>query len=177
MPRLKGFSLWLMPSGEVYKRLYSLILQLGRKYNTPIFEPHVTLIGEVQGDEETLILKTIKLASLIKSYKIELNTVEFLDDYFRCLFLRVRETDEVMKANKEARKIFRREIESRYIPHLSLIYGHLSHQIKEDLITEIDKEIPTRFEVNSIHLFSINGEVKDWYRVKEFPLNFSELSI
>lgn len=170
MLKAKGYSLWLMPTGEVYDRLNTLISQLSRKYNTPDFEPHVTLIGEVLGSADEIVSKTAQFATVVQSYRIGVGRVEYLNEYFRCLFLRAKETDEVMRANQEAREIFSQETDPRYMPHLSLMYGDFPPQTKEEIIAEIGKEISVGFDVESIHLFSTNGEPKDWYRVKEFSL-------
>lgn len=82
----------------------------------------------------------------------------------------VRETDEIMKSNKIARQVFGREINSKYIPHCTLMYVDISLQKKEETITEIEKEMHFDFDLNSIHLVLTNGEPKDWYIVKEFSL-------
>jgi len=44
--KAKGHSLWLMPTGEVYDKFSILIKRLAGEYNTPIFEPHIILLGE-----------------------------------------------------------------------------------------------------------------------------------
>lgn len=170
MPEAKGYSLWLMPAGDVYDRLKGLISRLSRRYSTPDFEPHVTLLSEIPGPEDEIVSKTARLASVIGPYKIELSRVEYLNEYFRCLFLRAKETDEVMRANREARRIFGRETDPEYMPHLSLMYGDFPPRTKEKIIEEIGKEISAGFGVESIHLFSTSGEPEDWYRVKEFLL-------
>ena len=170
MTRAKGYSIWLMPTGDVYNKLNTLISQLSKKYNAPYFEPHITLIGEVLGSEDEVISKTTRLASVVHPYRIELVQVGYLNKYFRCLFLRAKETGEVMRANQEARKIFNRETDPKYMPHLSLMYGDFPPKTKEEIIAGIGREISASFDINSIHLFSTNGEPKDWYRVKEFHL-------
>jgi 2'-5' RNA ligase len=170
MPTVKGYSLWLIPSRDVYKRLNNLISCLSRKYNTPRFEPHVTLLGEVLGSQNDIVLKTAQLASVIRSFRMELDEVKYVNEYFRCVFIKAQETDEVMTANQKARKIFVRETDPKYMPHLSLMYSDFSPQAKEKIITEIGKQIKIGFDVTCIHLFFTNGEVKDWYRVKEFSL-------
>jgi len=52
MSKAKGYSLWLMPTEEVYDGLNTIISQLSRKYSTQYFKPHVTLIGEILGSED-----------------------------------------------------------------------------------------------------------------------------
>jgi len=171
MLKAKKYSIWLMPTGEIYKKLNGLIFQLSREYNTPKFEPHVTLFGRILGHKEEVILKTAQLASMVKPYKIELNRVEYLDEYFRCLFLKAKETNKVIKANQEAKKIFSRETDLKYMPHLSLMYGDFTPQIKEKIITEIGKKIPVSFDVDNIHLFSTDSKPQNWRRIKKFYLS------
>lgn len=168
MEKAKGYSLWLMPSGDVYNRLAKTISQLSREYSAPNFEPHVTLIGSLIGSREEILTKTAKVASLIQPYEIRLTEVSYLDEYFRSLFVKVEETRDVLNANLRAREIFKRQEDPRYMPHLSLMYGNFSRRIKEGIIAEIGKECAMSFKARSIHLFSTSGEPKDWYRVKEF---------
>ena len=158
-----------MPSGDVYNRLVNLISQLSKKYSAPNFEPHVTLLSQVVGSEEEIIAKASQLADSLRPYEIKLTTVNYLDEYFKCLFVRIKETEDVMRANEKARERCRHP-DAKYMPHLSLLYGNFSPKIKEDIIKEIGKEINMSFKVKSINLFFTEGEVKNWYRVKEFNL-------
>lgn len=159
-----------MPKGEAYDKLNNLISRLGIEYNAPYFEPHVTLIGAVSGSEEDILSKTSKLALAIKPYKIELEKVDYLDEYFRCLFLRVKQTKDVMNANLEAKAIFNKQGTPDYMPHLSLMYGNFSSKTKKEIIKKIGESIPIIFQVNNANLFSTNGELKEWYKIKEFSL-------
>ncbi len=166
----KGYALWLMPSGDVYKRLAKIISQLSGEYSTPDFEPHVTLLPRLIGPEEEIVSKTSQLATLVRPYGIRLTKVDYLDEYFKCLFIKVEETEHVMDANAKAREIFNRQQDPKYMPHLSLLYGNFPPKTNEKIITEIGKDFDLTFEARSIHLFSCDGEPKDWYRVKGFGL-------
>ena len=154
MSKPTAYSLWLMPTGDVYNKLNNIIYNLSKKYSAPSFKPHVTLIGGILKSEEAMVSKTAQLASVIHPYKIELFTVDYLDEFYRCLFLKAKETDEVIKANVEARKIFDKQENTPYMPHLSLMYGDFSPEMKEKIIMEIGKEFNLNFKVNNIHLFS-----------------------
>ena len=170
MPKAKGYSLWVMPTGKVYDRLNDLILQLSRKYDTPYFEPHVTLIGEILGSKSGVISKTAKLASAVPPYRIELGDATYLDKYFQCLLIRAKETAEVMKANSKAREIFSRINDPKYTPHLSLMYGKFPPEKKEKIIAEIGNKFRLSFDSDRIHLFYTEGKPKDWCRIREFSL-------
>ena len=169
MTKAKGYSIWLIPAGEVYQKLSEIISQLSEKYSAPNFEPHITLLGNLIGPEEDLISKTLKLTAQLKPFKINLKKADYLDEYFKCLFIRAEKTKELIRANNIAREAFNSKPDPEYMPHLSLMYGDLSSKTKEEILADLGKEFDLSFEVRSIHLFSTTGEVKDWYRIKEFP--------
>ncbi|MDI6602625.1 MAG: 2'-5' RNA ligase family protein [Patescibacteria group bacterium] len=154
----------------MYNKLANLITKLSKQYGSPKFEPHVTLLANISGAEKDIIFKTSQLAILINSFKIRLTKVEYRNEYFKCLFIKVEETKDIINANLKAREIFNREWDSEYIPHLSLMYGDFLPEIKEKIIKEIGKKFDIIFAVNSIHLFTAEGRPEDWQRIKEFIL-------
>jgi|Deesub1362A_J573_1020465.scaffolds.fasta_scaffold00395_18 2'-5' RNA ligase len=167
---MRNHALWIMPSGDVYERLSGLIRKLAEEYSTPVFEPHITLAGGLIGDGEDVISKTSQLASLIKPYEVMLTTVEYLDEYFKCLFIKVEETAGIMNAHLQAKKVFALPHDTKYMPHLSLMYGSLTPEKKEEIIKETGKRFDMSFEVKSLHLYCVEGEPEAWHRVKEFSL-------
>jgi len=158
-----------MPSGDFYNKLTRIISQLSREYSAPNFESHITLFGDLIGSEEEILSKTSQLATLLQPFEIRLTTLDYLDEYFKCLFIRVEETKQVMDANFKAREIFNRQQDPKHIPHLSLMYGNFTPMIKEGIIAKIGRKFNIKFEVGSIHLFT-SGEPKNWRRIKEFKL-------
>ena len=170
MSRAEGYSLWLVPSGEAHTRLQDVVSQLSERYHTPSFEPHITLLGEVVGSESELASKTRELISAVQKFRVELDSVDCREEYFKCLFLNVRENDALRKANNTSKRIFGRHTDQTYMPHLSLLYGNFSPATKEEMIREIGNQWSVCFAVESIHLFSANGGPEEWYRLAEFHL-------
>jgi 2'-5' RNA ligase len=76
----------------------------------------------------------------------------------------------VLEANRKASLIFQRQQETEYLPHLSLMYGHLPPPAKEQIISRVGREFQRQFEVRAIYLYSTEGEPKHWHRVEAFPL-------
>lgn len=159
-----------MPSGKAHHQLKEIISSLSEKYQSPDFEPHVTLLESMKESEEKMILETSKLADFIKPYRINLGLVDYLNIFFRCLFIRALKTREVMNANLKTREIFNRKDDPEYMPHLSLLYGNLDTETKKKIISEIGNKFEIGFDVNSIHLFLTEDEPENWTRVKEFDL-------
>ena len=165
--KCRGYSIWLMPKGTVYNSLLEIISEISQEYKVPNFQPHVTLIGELKGNEE-LITRTKLLASQIHPFTITLKNPCVLNEYFRSLFLKVEETEEVINANLKAQEIFNRK--EKYFPHLSLMYGSCSTMKKLNIISNL-KKINLEFQVNSLHLSSTKGHQEDWHEIKKFPLS------
>jgi len=170
MENEKRYSLWLMPRGDVYNTLSKIISRLSEKYSAPYFEPHVTLLGRLTGNEEEIISKASQLADCTRTYEIKLNKLDFLDEYFKCLFIKAEATEPLLSANLRARKIFAQQYYSEYMPHLSLMYGRFSPEVKKEIITEIGNEFHFGLDVKSIHLYSTGNNVEEWRKVKEFAL-------
>lgn len=164
------YSIWLKPTGEVRAELAGIISRLSREYSAPLFEPHVTLIGEFTGEEKQLIAQTRQLAGQLDPFVVQLGEVGYLDTFYRCLFVRVQETEPVMQANAQARKVFHPESDDGYMPHLSLLYANLPPALKEEMMTQIGRSFHRSFPVDGIHLVSTQGETKDWYHLGEFAL-------
>jgi len=166
--KAKGYSIWLMPQGEIYRYLSEIIFRLSKKYNLPYFEPHVTLLGGIEGSEKEILQKTEELARIIAPHEIRLTEIDFLDEYFRALFVEADKIRKVMNANREAQRMF--GFNSDYMPHMSLVYGDIKKNVKKemiDLLSRIDFS-KISFDIKSLHLYLTEGEVKDWRKIKVF---------
>ncbi len=157
-----------MPEGDVYKKLSNLITQLSKEYSTPNFEPHITILHSLVMMEEDIINKTRHLASTINPFKVKLNVIDYLEEYFRCLFVRAEETDDLVNLSNRAREIFNRQSDPKYMPHLSLLYGNFSAEIKKNIIKKIGSKFEEKFKVKSLNLFSSEEDISKWHRIKEF---------
>lgn len=167
----KKYSLWLMPSGELYAELRSLIEGLSDRYGGPRFEPHITLLGGLTGPEGELLARASELAAFVRPHPVRLTKVEYLDEYYRCLYIRVQETPEVARTHQMAQVLFRRLDDRAFLPHLSLLYGDFPAGAKEAIVEELGGEFGRSFDLRSIHLYATSGPPEDWYPVREFPLS------
>ncbi len=170
MPRANVYSLWFMPEDEVYAKLSSTIRQLSKPYGTPEFEPHITVIGTLTGQEQTVTEKLKRLARVIKPFEVKLLDIDYLNEYFRCLFIRIEQTREVMDANTQARTIFDQSRSADYMPHLSLMYGDIDNAVKRAIMQTIGKSLRCTFRVNDIHLYTTSGAPEHWHKIQSFDL-------
>ena len=163
-----SYSIWLMPEGNVKDQLKYAIYSLSTDFGGPIFEPHITLVSSVLGSEKELVQKTEIISKKIKPFEISFGDIEYSDNFFRSLFLKIKVNTKL----KTARDIACKELnwnENDYMPHLSLVYGDYNRKEKEQMISTV-KFIPDWFLVDHIFL-AHNDEINlKWKVIQGYPL-------
>jgi len=162
------YSIWLMPSGSTFRKLSRLMKRLRDEHFTPIFEPHVTLTGEIQSPLEQTIAKTELLASQLSTYKIMLVEPDFEDDFYKSIFVNIIPTKDVTDANKAAQELFNQKYE--YRPHLSLVYGYVPFDEKSKIISDLNCQVNLEFIATNLHLISTPGRPETWKKIRKFRL-------
>lgn len=174
MSNASGYSLWLVPDtkSEVYRALAQCIADIAKEHQTPSFVPHATLLGGVDGSEESVRDKTRKLAEMIDPYEIQFGDVGSNGIYFQILFSKIEKTEVVMRANIVAQEVFAVD-KGKYFPHASLAYGDFSPEavvvLQQQLAERHHQITGKKFLVRDVELWRTEGEVKDWYKVATFP--------
>ncbi len=169
-PMENTYSLWLKPSGNIYHKLAKIIKNFSDEYSAPLFEPHVTLIGGLINREDKIVERILKLINLIEPIKVNLKEIGYLNEYYRCLFLKAEETPSLMDANLKAREIFGCIDDTKFLPHLSLLYGNFDSKLKEEILKSLGDYFDIEFQAKSIHLVFTGNQPKDWYEIKKFLL-------
>lgn len=158
-----------MPTGRTKEELSKIISSLSKKYNSPMFKPHVTLTGGFTGDEKKLLKKTEELSKMLKPLTVHLGRASYLDEFFRSLFILVERTPELMDACETARMLFGIS-EDDFVPHMSLVYGNFSAEEKERMIKQTGREFNIKFTADKIHFVFNNEQQLKWPEIAAFPL-------
>lgn len=165
---MEKYSLWIIPPPSVKKKLEDSILALSQEYKAPVFEPHMTLIGDVDMDKETAIQKANKVAKTIHPLKLTFSEVSFSTTYFQSVFARVKSTADVMNANVYAKKVFGLE-NNLFMPHISLLYGEHTMKVREEIANKLI--VPTALiEANTMVLVPSASNPAGWLHIEEFIL-------
>ena len=167
---LKEYSLWLEPKGKEYDELKNIIVDFSVETQSPLFDPHVTLLGGITMPVEKIMEKMKILIERKRTITLSLTAIDSTDLYYKSVFLECEKTNELMELNHEAQKLFAQAQE--YNPHLSLLYSNIS-QIKKDLLLEkISHELvlPLSFRANSLSLWKAFGRADEWQRVYDLFL-------
>lgn len=162
-----GFSLWIVPEGEVRRRLAALIAELARRFGGPVFDPHVTLLAGLPGPAASVIARAEDVMRVSNTFPVRFIGPELGDCYFRSLYLRVAPSPELLALHGAARDAFGRTEEPPFFPHLSVLYGAPPLPAEMD---EVRPAVPDGFEARTVDLCSTEGEVERWHRVRRFRL-------
>lgn len=175
MTKATGYSLFLVPnsSSAIYGELHTIIVTLAKEHEGPVFVPHVTLIGGMCEDESSICQKTEELAHQSQPFTIQMGDLGSNSIFFQILFSIVAHSAELMNLNKRAQSIFHMNT-NKYFPHLSLAYGDYSEEQVNEMMRRVDAQHPTlieaSFTVETIEVWSTEGEVKDWFKVRTFSM-------
>ena len=170
-----GYSLWLVPKGEVLEKLQNVSDKLSQRYGGPKFVVHMTLIPDVVGTIEDVLEKTERIARHVKQFEISLEGMGYMfGSLYQCLYVKGVVSDKLVEAVRVARAEFDRSGDGRpYKPHISLVYKEdLGDVEKEKVISEVGESLNgLRFMVEDIQVFTSGLPIDGWRRVGKFKLS------
>lgn len=153
----------------MFSRLAREISRLSQKLSTPPFEPHITLLGRIMLPEGKVLERSKHLAGRLRPFRIELADIDHLDEFFRCVFVNVRQGKAIMKARQAASRVFARRW-APYMPHVSLIYGKLPADRRKEIAKGLSLLAGQVFYVHKLALYRVNGPVRQWKCIETFDL-------
>lgn len=167
------YAVWYEPTGEVYSYLKSLIIQLADKYNSPIFEPHITLLpGGTDLNKKTVINILKKTISDANPFETKLTFYDYLDDFFKCVFIRVDKTPSLMNFCSSIQIAFNGQPTTDFTPHLSVLYGQMANEEKAKLIDSLGKEYQQSSFLEKVDIieYKMGEPPETWKKVISIPV-------
>ncbi len=168
--RARGVSLWLQPQGPLRERLRAVVDRLAARFGGPVFEPHVTLVAGLAGDEAEILEGARRLGATLPPLSLRLERVARRDEYFRALFVEAIGGEPLLSAHRQACRALGHRPAGPFQPHLSLAYGRLDPAAAEAAGREISNEVQGRFEAAALHVVRTEGAVGEWRELGLAPL-------
>jgi len=162
-----GHSLWLLPPEPQRTRLATLMQDLARAHDAPIFPPHITLLGQLP-DRDPLET-TATLASRLVPMTLTLGAYGHEQVATRWLYRYVNPTHELTWAHAAALGSFPHAPFTQFTPHLSLLYGEFD-AARRDAIMAAHPVSDEVFTSSRLELWKTEGPVEDWQGIGSFPL-------
>lgn len=168
----REYSLWIVPPPEIYSVCKNIINELSDKFSTPIFEPHITLAGDLVLPKNTVLHKTRKIIKEFKPFIVTSSGVDFGTEYFRSVFIKIDQQPSLTNLFQYTQFTLGIEKKIEFKPHISLVYGNFDEDVKREIIAWIGNRCKFEFEVNSVEvvLSSSNIEISQWRRLHNLAL-------
>ncbi|MFT7538709.1 MAG: 2'-5' RNA ligase [Lysobacterales bacterium] len=164
-----SYYFWLSPQTSDLEPLQDIITTLSKKYSTPIFEPHATLVSGLSGDEQKLLQKISSFSKKQKKLKLLFEDIEYTHGFFTALYIKTSLPEKLTLMHKQAMRDLNPKHQIQYIPHLSLLYGNISSDEKENIISAFPLT-SQEITIDSLKLVKGNADVTQWKIIDEWPL-------
>ncbi|MFK7947631.1 MAG: 2'-5' RNA ligase family protein [Saprospiraceae bacterium] len=167
------YSIWLLPSEKESKRFQKIIDTLSESFKTPVFEPHLTLYTSIPVLSDELFYKISVLAALTSVFDLSIVQLQTSSHYFKSLFSTIENNKTLQELQKEIENLFP-NIEYNFQPHLSLLYGEVEDNLKNEKIESIQEKLINVFQVNRIAIVANQGEPNNWKIIETFDFHQTE---
>jgi len=154
------YSLWLEPAPADARKLSALIENIAARSGTPVFEPHLTLLPGLHGEEQKLIETCAQFAHEA-SFSIPIESAQTGSAYHKCLYVSCAPSEQLVALRKKAEQLFK--ISPPFFPHISLAYG-LDASPREAYKLELAQE-KFSFTAQTISLWHAKGLPNEWRRI------------
>ena len=144
MTRQTVIAYWLVPSEPAHSFFQGIINDFARRYDAPVFEPHVTVyVGADRADAAENALE--EAARKCKLTALTTIGIDQSDKFIKTLFVRFAMTAQLGKINGIIRHAANDSSQYELKPHLSLLYKNLPAATRSELAASITlpfSEIP-----------------------------------
>jgi 2'-5' RNA ligase len=166
---------WLIPIEPAQTHFGSLIQDLARRFDAPIFDPHVTLYVTEPGSENPAgVLK--KAFRNIEPPCLSITGINFSDEFTKTLYVQFQPDAALTRLSEKLRSASASQREYQLNPHLSLLYKKLSPETKVEIANSLrlpfdDVEFDTVKAVISPAKIESREDVEAWRVVAEEKLS------
>tara|TARA_B110001454_G_C12693413_1_gene423249 strand:- start:1060 stop:1554 length:495 start_codon:yes stop_codon:yes gene_type:complete len=162
------FVIWLTFEKNDEDYLEKIISNLSKKYNSNLFQPHITIWGltNVELDKISKICKNISIE--IKSFNVEFLNILYSDNFWKTLFLNLKTNKNMTKIYKNLENEFEKNGNHIFEPHISLIYKNMQEKDKKEIIENI--KIKDQFKISNISILKYSDKIENWKIVKKISL-------
>jgi 2'-5' RNA ligase len=167
------YSIQIVPNKNLLKELTDIVKQLSEKYHTPIFVPHMTIVGGFESDLKTIKQKLASIARTVTPLNLELGPISFSTTYFQSVFVRVNSTAGLMDLNLKIKKEFNLS-NNAFMPHISLVYDIPDMKTREKISKEIELK-NTKFTATELGVITDSFNPDEWKTVFSIPIGKQHL--
>lgn len=158
------FSVWLVPQKNEEEYLSKIVKDLAIEHQSPVFTPHLTLLGGINTNFEDLKDAIDRTFDTIKPFKIKKTRLNQSELFFKTVFIEF-ELDEILQNAFTAlsENTDKRSIEE-FKPHISLMYKTMPTEEKLKVIEKLN--VKDEFLIDSVYIQAPKEGNHDFLNVK-----------
>lgn len=136
MARQTVIAYWLIPSEPAHSFFQRIINDLARRYDAPVFEPHVTIhVGANRaGATENALREAARGCNPVRLTPLG---IDQSDEFIKTLFVQFAMSTELRKSSDMIREAANDSSQYELKPHLSLLYKNLAAAARRELAASI----------------------------------------
>ena len=161
-------AIWLTFSKNDRDYLKKIIDALSEKYQSPKFEPHITVYGLV--DSEMILIENIakEVTLNCNSFWVEKLKILQSEELWKTVYVELKMNNQLEMIHKNLKKHFEKIVKYEFSPHISLIYKILPVEEKTKIINELN--IKNKFTIDKLVVQKFFLDIEKWKIVKEYNL-------
>ena len=172
------FSIWLLPSDDGLLYLNEVVQTLAAKYSTPVFLPHLTVASPVQSELPAITSILEAYSQQYNSFSLDVVAIDTSPRRFESVVLLMKRTAILdsfrtnvwvgNSTNKDDLCVI------PFRPHVSLVYGELSADIRKEIVESLEVKGPFCFSQLALMSPGPNGDWNDvlhWQVLAQFRLS------
>ena len=137
LPRGIVIAYWLIPAEPAHSFFQGAINDLARRYEAPLFEPHVTIhVGANHIDAAEHALS--KAARECQSVTVKALGIDYSDEFIKTLFVQFALNTKLQQLNAIVRSAAEDSSDYKLNPHLSLLYKKIPPVVRSELADSIN---------------------------------------
>lgn len=138
-----GASIWLMPSAIDAAFLEAVVGDLARRFNSPVFAPHLTLAGDLNETPETYVGILERLAGSCRGFTQPIDDIVLTDTFFRSFYASFARSSDIDGLKLICIGGLGGSL-SGFTPHVSLLYGPVPEPGKSEAAVQLRRSLKGR---------------------------------
>jgi hypothetical protein len=127
---------WLVPAEPARNFFASTIAELAPLFDSPLFEPHMTVYASRKGDENPEELLNGALSDC-EPIRLSVRDIQSSDEFTKTVFVRFEASAQLSRLSRALQQASTSHDEYQLDPHLSLIYKEMTPERRVEVAASI----------------------------------------
>ncbi|HRE20362.1 MAG TPA: hypothetical protein PKW21_04935 [Rhabdaerophilum sp.] len=172
-PPLRSY--WLLASEEDETLLMAEVAHLAACHGTPVFRPHLTLLGDIARESMPDRAITEVISSSVAAFSLPVADIVTGESYFRSFYAAFALSPELLRLRTTTSRLCEAD-GSGFMPHVSLLYGPVERAAKAESAAEVRTRLKgrmIRFDRVALTNSANDVPIADWRCLEIIPLGWA----